>query len=173
MKPNPLPPLEVLQALFTYCPDTGELRNRCSRGAAKAGELAGRMASGYLQVQVQGRLLMVNRIAYAIHHGRDPFPLEVDHINRCRFDNRACNLRAVTRSENLTNTNRKARQVCITYPDGRGSIIVSSILTASSILNVDRKKLSGLANNQNNQIFYPHPTLPNVRIPTGIYVSYV
>ena len=174
MTANPLPPLEVLQALFTYCPDTGEVRHRYTRGTARAGALAGNpKGNGYLQVQLQGQRCMLHRIAYALHHGRDPFPLEIDHINRDRSDNRACNLRAVSPDANRANSVVPSRKVRISYPDGRGTIIASSVTLAANILNTSHRNISRIANRTNNQIHYPHPSLPHTLIPTGIYLSYV
>jgi hypothetical protein len=171
---KPLPPLEVLQSLFSYCPDTGEVRNRCTRGAARAGALAGNAASGdYLRTTVLGQWCRVHRIAYALHHGRDPFPLEIDHINRDRSDNRACNLRAVSPETNKANSDAPYRKVRISYPDGRGTIITSSVTTAARILNRNTGNIHRIANRTNNQIYYPHPSLPHTYIPSGIYVSYV
>jgi len=63
---------------------------------------------GYVHRSVKGttglRLLMHRQIM-----GDPPVPgLEIDHVNRCKKDNRRCNLRWVTRSENRENTPPRA-----------------------------------------------------------------
>jgi len=51
-----------------------------------------------------------HRLAFALYHGEDPYPLEIDHINRQRTDNRIINLRAVTKSENQLNRTPRERK---------------------------------------------------------------
>lgn len=61
-----------------------------------------RHSRGYAKRRVQGnvQILMHRQIM-----GDAPADgLEVDHINRCKLDNRRSNLRWVTRSENVRNT---------------------------------------------------------------------
>jgi hypothetical protein len=48
-----------------------------------------------------------HRLAWAMHHGRDPGSHEIDHINRNPSDNRPCNLRLCTRGQNNLNTKVK------------------------------------------------------------------
>ena len=57
---------------------------------------------GYVGGSVLGRKVKAYRVAFAIHHGRWPVA-DVDHINRNRSDNRACNLREASRSQNAYN----------------------------------------------------------------------
>lgn len=73
---RPLPPLERLQALFDYRPDTGELINRVQRGGLRPGQVAGLSApekhGGYVTVYADCVPFRAHRIAFKLHYGRDP-----------------------------------------------------------------------------------------------------
>lgn len=92
--------------LFRYDYETGVLywRWRVNSRVPKTLE-AGRKSSssGYLDVQVHGRRYPVHRIVMLMCYGFYGEGLDVDHINHIRNDNRLCNLRFVTRSENNKN----------------------------------------------------------------------
>lgn len=75
-----------------------------SKFGAKEGKLAGSLTpQGYRRIKVGGRLFLAHRIAYKMHHGIDPGEKEVDHVNGEKSDNRVCNLRLATRSQNRQN----------------------------------------------------------------------
>ena len=61
---------------------------------------------GYLQVKYKGVKRMAHRIIFMMHHGYEP--MEIDHINRIKDDNRIENLREATRSLNNLNKNLQA-----------------------------------------------------------------
>jgi hypothetical protein len=91
-----------LRELFSYDPLTGILTRLTTRHAGKpCGTL---FNTGHLQVGVDGRMTGVHRIAWALHSGQYP-TIEVDHINGDGSDNRLCNLRLATSSQN--NQNRR------------------------------------------------------------------
>ena len=55
-----------------------------------------------------GQEIGVHRIAWALHHGEYPL-LEIDHINGDGADNRLCNLRLATSSQNNQNRRLSSR----------------------------------------------------------------
>lgn len=92
--------------LFRYDYETGVLywRWRVSNRIPKTLEAGTQnKSSGYLSVQVRGRLYQVHRVVMLMCYGFYGEGLEVDHINHVRDDNRLVNLRFVTRSENRKN----------------------------------------------------------------------
>lgn len=113
---------DILRQLLTYDPDTGKLfwnerssdfflsNERNSEDSARAWnrKFSGREAlyavgtSGYLQGSLLGRNCRAHRAAWAIYHGEWPTE-HIDHVNGVRADNRICNLRQATRSQNLCN----------------------------------------------------------------------
>jgi len=148
MKPNPLPPMEVLRQNYTYDPESGVLyaRNytyskRLKRQVPtdKWREVKGKNKNGYIVTQCEGIQYKAHRICWALHYGADPYPNTIDHNNRNRADNAIRNLRCVTQRENNENRDnvnkRRYKPVKIIYPDGRGVITTDSIKTAALILN--------------------------------------
>ena len=92
--------------LFRYDYETGVLywRRRVNSRVPKTLEAGTqRKLSGYLDVQVHGRRYPVHRIVMLMCYGFCGEGLDVDHINHVRNDNRLCNLRFVTGSENSKN----------------------------------------------------------------------
>lgn len=76
---------------------------RFSVNKRHAGREAGHvMDNGYVTICVLGRAIKAHRIAWCMHHGEWPVE-QIDHINRNRSDNRICNLRPCTPSQNSQN----------------------------------------------------------------------
>lgn len=93
-----------VRRLFTYCPDTGEIRRRVSKGSkAPAGALVGSPHDGYLTVYINGRNYRLHRLAWAHFYGSWP-ESGIDHCNRVRSDNRITNLRLCDQSLNMQNS---------------------------------------------------------------------
>ena len=89
---------------FAYSPLTGALVWKVPKGSrALAGAPAGALdARGYMGVTINKRPYKNHRIIWLMVTGHWP-PVEIDHINGIRHDNRLVNLRAVNRTENTRN----------------------------------------------------------------------
>ena len=123
MAKRPLPSPEVLRQLLHYEPETGKLfwkprdislfegKYRQRAHAIFAARFEGKEALtadngyGYKQGRIFDKLHMAHRVIWALVHGEWPSQ-DVDHINGNRSDNRAENLRAVSRTENMRNARR-------------------------------------------------------------------
>ena len=98
---------EEVARLFTYDRETGVLywRIRNSNNTRRnyvAGSIKGNN-NGYRRVRIKGKIYMEHRIIMMLCFGHIPENAEIDHINHVRDDNRLCNLRFVTRSDNSRN----------------------------------------------------------------------
>lgn len=122
----PLPPAEVLRQMFDYDPATGILswkhRDRSafvndrafrtfrSKFAGKPAGAVKRRKDGRpksLVVRIADVLHPVHRVIWVWIHGDIPDELQVDHENRNPHDNRLCNLRLATHSQNQQNSRHK------------------------------------------------------------------
>ena len=98
---------EEVARLFTYDRETGVLywRIRNSNNTRRnyvAGSIKGNN-NGYRRVHIKGKIYMEHRIIMMLCFGHIPENAEIDHTNHVRDDNRLCNLRFVTGSENSRN----------------------------------------------------------------------
>lgn len=92
-----------LKELLTYDRDTGEFRWKIDCRGVKSGDIAGCANDrGYIQVQLDGKKYAAHRLAFLYMEGAFP-PAAVDHINGVPGDNRWCNLRPATLSQNQAN----------------------------------------------------------------------
>lgn len=108
MKLNKLPTVAQLRQMLSYDERTGTLSWSSSPNwSIKVGESAGRCGSkGYVEVSISGKAYKAHRIIWAMVTGHDPWPMEIDHIDRCKVNNRFANLRLATRK--LNNENKDA-----------------------------------------------------------------
>lgn len=101
--------IERLRYLLSFDPDTGILtwKNPVST-RVKRGSPAGRAGDqGYVTVGIDKKFYRGHRVGFAIHFGRWPSGL-LDHINGVRNDNRICNLRECTNTQNMRNAKLSA-----------------------------------------------------------------
>jgi hypothetical protein len=94
---------ELLRCLH-YCQETGAFTWRCpTSNRVRPGTKADcKTGDGYIRVAIKNKRYLAHRLAWFYMHGVWP-EHEIDHINRNRSDNRACNLRLATRTENARN----------------------------------------------------------------------
>ena len=93
--------LERLRELFSYDPVSGLLTRRVT------GKVCGTRHSKkrpYLRVKVDGKMLYVHRVAFAMYHGY--WTDRVDHKDTGHSNNRISNLRPCTQAENGCNRDK-------------------------------------------------------------------
>lgn len=125
---KPYPTQARLKELFDYNPDTGEFTRLVSigRGAKsnKGHTTIGSVSttSGYARLNVDGVLYLSHRLAWVHFYGCISEALVIDHINRVRTDNRICNLRLATNTQNRYNTKTQSNNTSgtqgVTYHKG-------------------------------------------------------
>lgn len=91
---------------LSYDLETGIFRWKKQRpgGSKKVGDVAGYVhkITGYVHIQVLGRIVSGQRLAWWFVHGEWP-ALLMDHVNGNRADNRIANLRQANPSQNTAN----------------------------------------------------------------------
>lgn len=106
MKPRkPLPPADLLRALFSYNRKTGVVRwkSRPFRSCIVVGsEVKSKFVAGYLRVMISRSTYRLHSIIWKIETGRDPVD-EIDHEDLNKQNNRWSNLREADRSQNGIN----------------------------------------------------------------------
>lgn len=97
--------LQELKSILNYDPETGIftwLVNKSSN--AKVNTIAGSLSiQGYIRISLNDKRYYAHRLAWFYVYGTWPKE-QVDHINSNRTDNRICNLREATKSQNMINT---------------------------------------------------------------------
>jgi hypothetical protein len=91
-----------LKELLSYDNQTGIF-------ARKNGKIVGwNDKFGYLKVEIKEKSYFLHRLAWLYEYGFFP-DSHIDHVNGERSDNRICNLRLASRSQNLCNVARTKR----------------------------------------------------------------
>lgn len=99
------PGIGMLRTFFDLDTETGQLvwKIPACRNFRRVGKRAGGVRpDGYRKISVNGFQILEHRAVFAMHNGYWPSN-EVDHVNGDRADNRPCNLREATKSENGAN----------------------------------------------------------------------
>jgi hypothetical protein len=92
----------ALLRLINYDSATGVFTALVQRGCVPAGKVIGSVGNhGYIQFGIEGRMYLGQRVAFFYMTGR--WPIEVDHKNRVKTDNRWKNLREASKSQNSFN----------------------------------------------------------------------
>ncbi len=109
-------PADLVHAHFTYDPETGFLKWKPRIGRPQfnsrwAGKVSGHrhictVGKAYIQVRLGKVVYLAHRLAWVLVNGEIPGGMQIDHINGDGADNRLCNLRLVTPSENKRNMRR-------------------------------------------------------------------
>jgi hypothetical protein len=101
-RPMNLPTHDRVKELLSYDRDTGVFTWLVKRGCARAGSIAGhRNKLGYIEIRIDGRLLLGHRLAFLMMTGS--MPAEVDHRDRNKSNNSWLNLRPATHGQNVVN----------------------------------------------------------------------
>lgn len=97
---------ERLSELLDVYPESGHFVWKSWRGgSAYPGTLAGSTnSSGYMLLRIDRHFYLNHRLMWFYVHKRWP-ENDIDHVNLDRVDNRICNLREATRSQNVSNGN--------------------------------------------------------------------
>jgi hypothetical protein len=92
-----------LREILEYQPETGLFFWKKKRSGISVGQLAGgKDRDGYIRIKIDNVKYGAHRLAWMYVHGDFPKNF-IDHINGVKSDNRICNIRDVTRSENMQN----------------------------------------------------------------------
>lgn len=97
---------EELKEILYYDSETGLFTRKTSVASnkIKIGSIAGcKNNIGYIQIHINYELYLAHRLAWLYKTGNWP-KNDIDHINGIRNDNRFCNLREATRSQNRQNS---------------------------------------------------------------------
>ena len=95
--------VDLLNHLFEYDKETGNLIWKIQNQGARKGSIAGTLRpDGRYQIAINNKLYLTHRLVFLMHKGY--LPEILDHINNDAGDNRIENLRAASRSQNGYNS---------------------------------------------------------------------
>ena len=107
-KSRPMPPFEEIDKFLRYDPDTGKIywKNKPCRNViagAEAGTIEKDHRTFYRRIAVNKARHQAHRIAWLLYYKKDPGEKHIDHKNHNGLDNRICNLRIATNTQNQYN----------------------------------------------------------------------
>ena len=104
-----------LKKLVRYDYKTGIFTSLKQRGSKKVGSVVG-TKSIYIQTTIDYNQYYLHRLAWLYSYGY--MPVEIDHINHDKHDNRLSNLREVNKSENGSNRPLQSNNISGTHGVG-------------------------------------------------------
>lgn len=104
MRWKPLPSIDALKSRIKYDPDTGVFHWTFYSRAQRYDGVAGRPCPrGYIRIQHEGQNVQLHRAAWLFMTGDDPGPMQIDHRDGNKSNNRWRNLRKVPPQINSQN----------------------------------------------------------------------
>ena len=99
---------EILDERYVFNLETGIVTNRVKTAKhTRIGKEAGYLRlDGYRQICINGRNYLTARLIWLYAKGE--WPINIDHINHRRDDNRLINLRSVSQAENHKNRSKNS-----------------------------------------------------------------
>lgn len=97
-----------LKSQINYCPDSGTFTWIVARKGVSKDKECGRISKGhgYREICIDNKLYRAHQLAFLYMNGVF-VDSEIDHINRDKTDNKWCNLRPCTKSQNAANVGLK------------------------------------------------------------------
>lgn len=96
---------EYLKSILEYNSESGNFYWRVQKASKiKIGQIAGsKNFYGYIHIHIDQKKYPAHRLVWLYVYGKFPTH-QIDHINHIKSDNRFCNLREATQSQNKMNT---------------------------------------------------------------------
>lgn len=101
---------QVLRELIDFDPDVGVfiwLKTCGSRGVSGRKMFGCSNGRGHLDIRIMGKKYKAHRLAWLHYYGRWPDGF-IDHVNGDGEDNRICNLRECSQSQNMANARKRS-----------------------------------------------------------------
>jgi hypothetical protein len=93
---------ERLKQVLDYDPETGIFCRKSRNGLKKPRVISGSNINGYKVTKIDNKPYYLHRLAWLYVYGKFP-EKEIDHKNKIKSDNRICNLRDISRQQNIQN----------------------------------------------------------------------